>query len=280
MMIIECESNMTATHSVEVCSGQGGCSSAPKNILCVFRGRENEYVRVAGLLDSGNLIPGSAAMSMEFADRIGVQWETYQLEVGTAARGGNLEVVGLIPTLEMTVAPNLTLKLTNTLVIKDLSHPLNLSLRFLKEHQAQLDYTTAEPQLRIEGKQIPMVTQLETKWATRRTGPESADLEGQPAQMEPVEPREETELPGVDNTPPDKISVFNSLRQQYSSSINFVNESLSNYTILPSLNSPDYERRASRDGMIGAQLVGGQKDQIPTVGSMESKSLKRKKGGG
>ena len=31
-------------------------------------------MRVAGLLDSGNLISGSAAMSTEFADRIGVRW--------------------------------------------------------------------------------------------------------------------------------------------------------------------------------------------------------------
>ena len=122
-MIINCKPNMTAAHCVEVCSGQEECSFTPKNIFCVFRGQENEYVRVAGLLDFGNLIPGSAAMSMEVADRIGVRWEPYQLEVGTAARGGNLEVVGLIPTLEITIAPNLTLKLTDTLVIRDLSHP-------------------------------------------------------------------------------------------------------------------------------------------------------------
>ncbi len=75
------------------------------------------------MLDSGNLIPGSAAMSMEFADKIGVRWEPYQLDVGTAAQGGNLEVVGLIPTLEMTIALKLTLILTDTLVIRDLSHP-------------------------------------------------------------------------------------------------------------------------------------------------------------
>ena len=54
-------------------------------------------MRVAGLLDSGNLIPGSAAMSTEFAEKIGVRWEAYHLEVGTAAQGGSLEVVGRIP---------------------------------------------------------------------------------------------------------------------------------------------------------------------------------------
>ncbi len=79
-----------------------------------------------------------------------------------------------------------------------------------------------------------MVTQLETKGTTLKTEPkrvakpeERADLEGKPAQTEPMEPREETDLPGVDLIPPDKISVFNFLRQQYTNSINFVNESLS-----------------------------------------------------
>ena len=106
-------------------------------------------MRVAGLLDSGNLIPGLAAMSMEFAYKIGVRWEPYRLEVGTAAQGGNLEVVGRIPTLQMAISPQLVVTLTDTIVIRDLSHPLNLSLRFLKECRAQLDYTMAEPQLWI-----------------------------------------------------------------------------------------------------------------------------------
>ena len=44
-------------------------------------------IRVAGLLDSGILIPDSAA-------RIGAVLEPYTLEVGTAAQGGSLEVVG------------------------------------------------------------------------------------------------------------------------------------------------------------------------------------------
>ena len=53
---------------------------------------------VAGVLDSGNLILGSADMSTEFAEHIGAVWEPYSLEVGTAAHGGSLEVVGRVPT--------------------------------------------------------------------------------------------------------------------------------------------------------------------------------------
>ncbi len=67
-------------HCVEVSMCQAGHTPAPKNIVCVFKGRGGQLVRVAGLLDSGNLIPGSADMSTEFAEWIGAVWEPYNLE--------------------------------------------------------------------------------------------------------------------------------------------------------------------------------------------------------
>ena len=130
-------------------------------------------MRVAGLLDSGNLIPGSA----EFSEKKEVNWEPYRLELGTATHGGILEVVGRIPTLQMAVSPSLVLTLTDTIVIRNLSHPLNLSLRFLKDCQAKLDYTMAAPKLCIKGEQIPIVTQLETLEITVKP-----EKETQPAQ--------------------------------------------------------------------------------------------------
>ena len=200
---------MATVHCVEVYSGQEGHTPAPKNISCVFKGRGDQWMRVAGLLDSGNLIPGSAAMSTEFADKIGVRWEPCQLEVGTAAQGGSLEVVGRIPTLQMAVSTRLVVTLTDTIVIRNLSHPLNLSLRFLKDCKAQLDYTMDEPQLCIKGEQIPIVTQLGTRETSVRPEPEPKkpepvepeerpDLEGLPAHLEPTELKEETDLPEVD----------------------------------------------------------------------------------
>ena len=155
----------------------------------------------------------------------------------------------------------------DTIVIRNLSHPLNLSLRFLKDCKAQLNYTMAAPQLCIKGEQIPIVTQLGTRETTVKqetdTQPEPKkpepvqpeerpDLEGLPAQLEQTELKEETDLPGVGLIPPDKISVFNSLRQQYTSSLNLLNEPFSPCTILPSVNPPEWECMAEKQGMIGA----------------------------
>ncbi len=72
-----CEPNITAAHCVEFCSGQEVHSPAPRNISCVFKGRGDQWIPLAGLLDSGNLIPGLAAISTEFADKIGVRLEPY-----------------------------------------------------------------------------------------------------------------------------------------------------------------------------------------------------------
>ncbi len=75
----------------EVCSSQAYKAQVPKHIVCVFRGKGRRMIRVAGLLDSGNLIPGSAAISAVFAARIGAVLEPYSLEVSIAAQGGSLE---------------------------------------------------------------------------------------------------------------------------------------------------------------------------------------------
>ena len=213
-------------HCVEVCISQEGHTPSPKNISCMFKGREQQWLRLAGLLDSGNLIPGSAAMSAEFADRIGVDWEPYRLEVGTATHGGSLEVVGWIPTLQITVSPSLVLTLTDTIVIRNLSHPLNLSLRFLKDCQAKLDYIMAAPKLHFKGEQISIETQLETLETTVKSEKEiqpeqdehkqpkqeeKLDLEGLTTQLGQTDLEERTDLPGEGQIPPEKISVFNSL---------------------------------------------------------------------
>ncbi len=118
---------------------------------------------MAGLIDSGNLIPGSAAMSAEFAASIGAVLEHYSLEVCTEAQGGSLEVVGRIPEPSLAVSPNLVIVLTNVVVIQNLSPPLNLSMKFFNECQASLDYSVEKPQIHIKGEQLPIVAKLNIK---------------------------------------------------------------------------------------------------------------------
>ncbi|MCP3661583.1 MAG: hypothetical protein GY696_03650, partial [Gammaproteobacteria bacterium] len=50
--------------------------------------------RIMGLVDTGNTVPGSAAISSDLARELGVTIIPSQLKVTTAAQGSLLEVVG------------------------------------------------------------------------------------------------------------------------------------------------------------------------------------------
>ncbi|MCP4058387.1 MAG: hypothetical protein GY738_13945, partial [Pseudoalteromonas sp.] len=222
---------------VEVCSGEGS-KPTPKNIACLFQGKQGNWIKVAGLLDSGNLVPGSAAMSAELAAKLGTSWEKYCLDVGTAAHGGSLEVIGKIPTIQMAVSPNLVLNLTDVIVVKNLAHPLNLSLQFLKDCRAKVNYVEEIPHLQIEGEKIPIVAQMETREMEPRE--KENQMEGVTAQLKETEMEEETDLLGENQIPLDKISDFTELRQQYLNYIHSCSPEVKNCKILPAVDHPEW----------------------------------------
>ena len=69
-------------------------------------------------------------MSATLAAKIGADMEPYSLK---AVHGGSLDEVEKIAKMSVAVSANTILELTDVIVIRDLSHPLNLGLRFLKE---------------------------------------------------------------------------------------------------------------------------------------------------
>ncbi|MCP3666843.1 MAG: hypothetical protein GY696_30845 [Gammaproteobacteria bacterium] len=73
----------------------------------------------------------------------------------TAKNVGSLDVIGKIEKISIAVSATTILELTDVVVIRDLSHPLNLSLRFLKEYQAQLNYSGDQPSIQIRESTFP-----------------------------------------------------------------------------------------------------------------------------
>ena len=69
-------------------------------------------------------------MSATLAANIGADMYPYCLKV---VHGGSLDEVEKIAKMSVAVSANTILELTDVIVIRDLSHPLNLGLRFLKE---------------------------------------------------------------------------------------------------------------------------------------------------
>ncbi|MCP3666947.1 MAG: hypothetical protein GY696_31385 [Gammaproteobacteria bacterium] len=98
-------------------------------VICWFRTNQKRLVRVPWLMDSGNLVPGSAAIS------------TISLQVNEAATAGKLEVAVKVASLFMATTPWTFQELKDVVVYHTLSHPLNLGLNFLTEFKAQLNYS-------------------------------------------------------------------------------------------------------------------------------------------
>ncbi len=216
---------------------------AHKNVHCVLNGQGRLVVRVPGLQDSGNLIPCSAAMSTAFANKIGTVMMPYCLEVGTAPSGGSLEVVGKIEKMDV-------------VVILDLSHPLNLSLRFLKEFQAELDYSGDQPSIQIQEEQIPIETNmeiLETEQypGVRRAGEQrSGGIRGTNGASRPGRAGRHGRS-GEGMPSPIQVSSFFSLKDTYQQSINKLELSFSSSKVIPRVDQSIWYHRAKLCGGLG-----------------------------
>ena len=119
-----------------------------KYLECFFRDPQRWLLRIHGLVDTGNTVPKSAAISVALANQLGVKISPSQLRVTTAAETSSLEVVGTVATLVMATSATNLLQLRDVVVYKNLSHPLNLGLDFFRQLQAKLDYEENQPQIK------------------------------------------------------------------------------------------------------------------------------------
>ena len=111
--------------------------------------------RIHGLVDTGNSVPGSAAISADLAAKLGVRISN--LQVTRAAKDSPLEVVGTVANLVMATMANL-LKLKDVMLYRNLGHPLNLDPNFFRQFQAKLDYEGEQPRIQIRGESHSLLT--------------------------------------------------------------------------------------------------------------------------
>ena len=112
--------------------------------------------RIHGLVDTGNSVPGSAAISADLAAKLGVRISN--LQVTRAAKDSPLEVVGTVANLVMATSTTNLLKLKDVVVYRNLGHPLNLGLNFFRQFQAKLDYEGDQPRIQIRGESHSLLT--------------------------------------------------------------------------------------------------------------------------
>ena len=127
-------------------------------IRCRFKGPQDKLVPIKGLIDSGNLTSAAAAIQEKLAHQLQLNITPCNLKVGTAAKNGQLQVVGEVRNLKMALSPSLVVCLHKVLVLKDLNSPLNLSLNFLRSVNADLNFR--QKSMRIAGENIPLIAGL------------------------------------------------------------------------------------------------------------------------
>ncbi len=113
-----------------------------------------------GLVDTGNTVPRSAAISADLARELGVTIIPSRLKVTTAAQGSPLEVVGTVASLVMGISPTNFLRLTDVVVYQNLGHQLNLGLNFCRQFKARLNYEGDQPCIEIQGEKYSLVNSV------------------------------------------------------------------------------------------------------------------------
>ncbi len=149
--------------------------NAQKLLTCYFKPKDQPVKQVMGLVDTGNTVPGSAAISVALAKELGVKIVPSQLQVTTAAQGSQLEVVGTVDSLLMGIVPKTFLRLRNVVIYRNLGHPLNLGLHFCIQFKARLSYEGDQLCIEIQETRYPLVD-------SQAAGPGDQSRDQQPAQ--------------------------------------------------------------------------------------------------
>ncbi|MCP3664384.1 MAG: hypothetical protein GY696_18155 [Gammaproteobacteria bacterium] len=143
------------------CAGHtNAIENAHKLLTCYFKPKNQQIRRVMGLVDTGNTVPGSAAISVALARELGVKIISSRLKVSTAAQGSQLEVVGTVASLVMGISAKTFQRLTNVLVYQNLGHQLNLGLNFCRQFKARISSEGDQPCIEIQGEKHPLVDSL------------------------------------------------------------------------------------------------------------------------
>ncbi len=162
------------------CAGHtNALENAQKLLTCYFQPKDQPVRQEMGLMDTGNTVPGSAAISVAVAKELGVKIVPRPLQVTTAAQGSQLEVVGTIDSLLMGIAPKTFLRLRNVVIYRNLGHPLNLDLHFCRQFKARLSYKGDQPCIEIQETRYPLV---DSRAAGPGGGPGNQWQDQQPAQ--------------------------------------------------------------------------------------------------
>ncbi len=107
------------------------------------------------LIDSGNLV--NDLISEEFAKKIKVKYEPIHKRVGTAAKGGTVNIIGRSEAIKLFVENVPHPVIIRPYIVKELSHPINVGRDFLGRYQGKLEYSPSAGYLEILGAKAKLI---------------------------------------------------------------------------------------------------------------------------
>jgi hypothetical protein len=129
----------------------------------------NKPIVAKMLIDSGNLV--NDLISEEFAKIIRTKYTPMEKKVGTAAKGGSVKIIGKSAPIRIFIEGVPQGVTITPLVVKDLSHPINVGRDFLGRNKGRLEFTPSDGYLEINQVKVRMI-----KKATPLASPQVVDV--------------------------------------------------------------------------------------------------------
>ena len=119
------------------------------------------------LVDSGNLV--NDLISEDFAKKTGVKYEQIEKKVGTAAKGGSVQIIGRSQPIKLFIENISQPVIIKPFVVRDLAHPINVGRGFLGRYQGKLEYTETDGYLDIYGQKACLIGKNEPLFCEEMT---------------------------------------------------------------------------------------------------------------
>jgi hypothetical protein len=107
------------------------------------------------LINSGNLV--SDLISEEFAKSLCVKSKPIQKTVGTAAKGGSVEIIGQSEPIKIFLENLPRPVVIRPYIVRNLSHPINVGRDFLGRYKGKLEYSPTAGFLEIQGAKTKLI---------------------------------------------------------------------------------------------------------------------------
>ena len=107
------------------------------------------------LVDSENLV--NDLISEEFAKLARVPYEPVQKKVGTAAKGGSVNIIGKCKPFKIFIENVSKAIIIEPFIVKELSHPINVGREFLGRYKGRLEFSPSQGFLEICGQKTKLI---------------------------------------------------------------------------------------------------------------------------